>query len=103
MANNHICIDEIRGCEGNCITINDYRVSGPKPWGGGVVVKNWIANVDDVIASLRDNDVVKVVRCKNCVSFFARNGDDGEFLCHWCSFHDNQVGEYDFCSYGEKQ
>lgn len=61
MANKTVCIDEIRGCEGNCITMNDYRVAGPKPWGSGIVVKNWVADVDNVIRALRDNDVVKVV------------------------------------------
>lgn len=66
MSNKTVCIDEIKGCEGNCITMNDYRVAGPKPWGSGIVVKNWVAKVDDVITALRDNDVVKVVRCKDC-------------------------------------
>ena len=36
--------DEIlvmRGVEGISVYINSYRVAGPKPWGGGTVVKQW--------------------------------------------------------------
>ncbi len=29
------------GVEGNSLYINDYRVCGPKPWGGGKVLKEW--------------------------------------------------------------
>lgn len=103
MANKHICIDEIRGCEGNCITINDYRVAGPKPWGGGIVVKNWVADVDNVIRALRDNDVVRVVRCKDC-KYEGTSGcptyyeDSMTYRDCWALDGDN-----DFCSYGERR
>ena len=37
----------IRGVEGDCLTLGDEdggtRISGPKPWGGGQVVKTFIA------------------------------------------------------------
>lgn len=96
MANKHICIDEVRGCEGNCITINDYRVAGPKPWGSGIVVKNWVADVDNVIRALRDNDVVKVVRCKDC-----KHWEDGYF--GYCT-KTHTAMDYDaFCAYGERR
>ena len=45
-------IEEIRGCEGNCITINDTRIAGPKPWGGGHVIKKWDARVDHILKAL---------------------------------------------------
>lgn len=36
----------IRGVEGDCLTLGDEdggtRISGPKPWGGGQVVKTFI-------------------------------------------------------------
>ena len=32
-------IDIIKGVEGLAIYINDYRICGPKPWGGGEMVK----------------------------------------------------------------
>jgi hypothetical protein len=102
MANKHICIDEVKGCEGNCITMNDYRVAGPKPWGGGIVVKNWVASVDDVIRALRDNDVVKVVRCKDCKHYMLWEDSEDKRTCA------KSIGlmvsdPYDFCSYGEKR
>ena len=97
MANKTVCIDEVKGCEGNCITMNDYRVAGPKPWGGGIVVKNWAADVDNIIRALRDNDVVKVVRCKDCKHYVLQ-----ACACR----HDNFNGIISmegFCSYGERK
>lgn len=99
MANKHVCIDEIRGCEGNCIAINDYRVAGPKPWGGGIVVKNWVADVDDVIRSLNDNDVVKVVRCKDCKYRYTLS--DGRNFCK--ERFPMGARDDDFCSYGKRR
>ena len=36
----------IRGVEGDCLTLGDEdggtRISGPKPWGGGQVVKTFV-------------------------------------------------------------
>lgn len=106
MANKHICIDEIKGCEGNCITMNDYRVAGPKPLGGGIVVKNWVASVDDVIRALRDNDVVKVVRCKDCEHW--KHMEEGLGDCTHPRFHleghaDPTTNWNDFCSCGERK
>ena len=34
-------IEIIQGVEGFCIGLNNYRIAGPKPWGGGTVVKRW--------------------------------------------------------------
>ncbi len=31
----------IEGVEGLCVAINDVRVAGRKPWGGGKVIKEW--------------------------------------------------------------
>ena len=36
-----IRIDLIRGVEGLAVYINDYRVAGPKPWGGGTIEHTW--------------------------------------------------------------
>jgi len=39
----------MRGVESNSLYINDTRVSGPKPWGGGKIIKEWnITNIDDL-------------------------------------------------------
>ena len=32
----NICV--LQGSEGKSLYINDYRVSGPKPWGGGKTI-----------------------------------------------------------------
>ena len=37
-----IVIYTVLGCEGKAIVINDYRVAGSKPWGGGKIDKKWL-------------------------------------------------------------
>ena len=34
-------VEIIKGVEGLAIYINDYRVAGSKPWGGGQSIKAW--------------------------------------------------------------
>ena len=46
-----LCI--IHGSEGDCVTINDYRIAGPKPWGGGKVVKSWQVDKELIEEALR--------------------------------------------------
>ena len=31
----------VRGPEGDCLLLDDTRISGPKPWGGGTVTKTF--------------------------------------------------------------
>lgn len=31
-------VEIVAGTEGKALYINDYRVAGPKPWGGGKVI-----------------------------------------------------------------
>ena len=31
----------IRGVEGCCLALDDTRIAGPKPWGGGTVIHKW--------------------------------------------------------------
>lgn len=31
----------IRGVEGCCLALDDTRIAGPKPWGGGSVINAW--------------------------------------------------------------
>ena len=42
----------VNGVEGMALYINDYRVVGPKPWGGGTAVKSWVADEKDIIRAL---------------------------------------------------
>lgn len=94
-----VCIQEIRGCEGNCITINDTRIAGPKPWGGGYVIKKWDARVDHILKAL-GVDVAEVVRCKDCKWW--RRYQYGHHMGK-CIVHDTRMAEKDFCSYGERK
>lgn len=43
MDNEKVKIELINGCEGKSVYINDYRVAGSKPWGGGYAEKyGWL-------------------------------------------------------------
>lgn len=45
-----LCI--VNGVEGQSVSINGYRVCGPKPWGGGKVVRTWSVAVADIRQAL---------------------------------------------------
>jgi hypothetical protein len=34
-------IELINGAEGLSLYIDDFRICGPKPWGGGTVIASW--------------------------------------------------------------
>lgn len=93
-----VVIEEIRGCEGNCLTINDKRIAGPKPWGGGCVTRNWVADADDIVNALKI-DAVPVVRCKDCKHLGFKGLCDG--VCNKKMV--GIVNPDDFCSYGERR
>lgn len=39
-------VEMIKGVEGYSIYFNDVRILGPKPWGGGTIVKRWTLSVE---------------------------------------------------------
>lgn len=43
----------VHGPEGNSLYINNYRVSGPKPWGGGTTIAEWNISYTDFKRALR--------------------------------------------------
>lgn len=45
-------LEIIRGVEGPCISLNDYRIAGPKPWGGGTVTKSFTVDINDLIRAI---------------------------------------------------
>lgn len=47
-------ISVIDGVEGLCLGINERRVAGPKPWGGGHVIKEWDVEIAEIIHALTD-------------------------------------------------
>jgi hypothetical protein len=43
----------VEGVEGPSIYLNGYRIAGPKPWGGGRVVRTWKTTPRDVLEAVR--------------------------------------------------
>lgn len=43
-----------QGVEGPCVYLNDLRIAGPKPWGGGKTVNRWRVRRGDVFNALDD-------------------------------------------------
>lgn len=52
---NAVTITVVNGVEGPSVYINDLRVAGPKPWGGGPVVYEWTgvkkAHLEEALAT----------------------------------------------------
>ena len=46
----------IKGVEGFAVLINDYRVAGPKAWGGGKIIREWTIKTDLIKKALKLND-----------------------------------------------
>ena len=40
-------IEIIKGPEGLCVAVDDYRLCGSKPWGGGRVIAKWEVDASD--------------------------------------------------------
>jgi len=53
---NDVVIEIIRGVEGDCVAINDFRVAGPKPWGGGRVIARFKTTKDKIEEAMRKNE-----------------------------------------------
>ena len=46
-----LCI--CKGIEGYCIYLNDFRIAGNKPWGGGKNIKTWQISLKDIEQALK--------------------------------------------------
>ena len=42
----------VNGVAGNSLYINDYRVAGSKPWGGGKILREWDILEKDILRAL---------------------------------------------------
>jgi len=79
-------IELINGVEGGCICIcasgddGGRRVAGPKPWGGGVVVKKWITTVEDI------EDALQSIRNIN-----SSTNNERTSICPECHSDDSDV------------
>ncbi len=43
-------VEIVGGVEGDCLVVNNYRIAGPKPWGGGRSVKTFRIKESDFLA-----------------------------------------------------
>lgn len=43
----------VKGVEGIGVYLNDYRIAGPKPWGGGTTVSKWKVDLADIRRALK--------------------------------------------------
>jgi hypothetical protein len=48
----HVKIEVVRGVGGNCLLLNDYRVCGPEPTGGGTVIETFSVDFDNIKTAL---------------------------------------------------
>ena len=42
----------VSGVEGKCIYLNNLRIAGPKPWGGGTVMFKVKIKIKDIIEAI---------------------------------------------------
>lgn len=54
-------IEYISGTEGNCLAINNYRIAGPKPWGGGYTICKFGVDKEILDRVFGEGDVVMEV------------------------------------------
>jgi len=47
-----IKLELVNGVEGDSIYLNDTRICGSKPWGGGKVMKKWTTSIEDIESAL---------------------------------------------------
>lgn len=50
----HIEVRYVQGVEGNSVWLNDIRIGGPKPWGGGKTLESFTVSIDDIKEALKN-------------------------------------------------
>ena len=50
--NKTLILEIVSGVEGASIYLNNFRISGPKPWGGGKVTRSFKVSVGDIRKAL---------------------------------------------------
>lgn len=80
----------IRGVEGCCLALDDRRIAGPKPWGGGTVIHSWKT----------DEEYRAVVRCRDCINF---STDEIGDYCTLLDFEDIERMANGFCAWGKRK
>ena len=106
----------VSGVEGTAVYLNDFRIAGPKPWGGGKIVRSWDIAPEDLESAIEDwfkrkcvsraggsmsqcaciaEDAKRCLRLRSRLTdaqFEALDRDDNE--CE-CACHQNDGEEYD--------
>jgi hypothetical protein len=39
----------------HCLYLNEYRIAGGKPWGGGITIKSWTISRAELLRAIKDN------------------------------------------------
>ena len=65
-------IDLVWGCEGDCLVMNNYRIAGPKPWGGGKTKKTFHTTEGDLLAAY-SFEIVKKLKTQLQIAMEALN------------------------------
>lgn len=52
--NETIKFEVVSGCEGPSLYVDDVRIAGPKPWGGGTVSYRFDVRVDRLLGAIED-------------------------------------------------
>ncbi len=48
----NVKLELVRGPEGTALYMNDTRIAGPKPWGGGDIVRTWKVTRQEIESAL---------------------------------------------------
>ena len=52
-----VTVTIVHGVEGNSMYVDNYRVAGPKPWGGGTTISEWVVRSEDILKMInREGD-----------------------------------------------
>lgn len=67
----------VSGVEGPHISLNNFRLAGPKAWGGGRVLHSWMISLTDLLRAIpalhTDDEVRKLKECIRDMIPYVRN------------------------------
>lgn len=62
MGEKRLCLEMVEGVQGPALYLENYRIAGPKPWGGGKTVRSWKVRRQDIDEALRHLTPASVAR-----------------------------------------
>lgn len=78
-----VTIDLVEGVEGYSIYLNDYRICGNKPWGGGRTVKSWKVPEIEVKNQLSKVNTTSDIKIPAKKTFIRTVTPSGGIMCSW--------------------